>query len=173
MGQSPLCGPARKDASARSLGSLPSSPVLEFLVELRNISIATPLESCFYALTFGGHPKKLVGQARPRASARKPEFTFRYQTSLEDLQSQYLTVQLLAGTGTPRVIARQRIPLASVVTGPPHYDYRLDPPHHRVVMEIAMSQVVNLRFHAAEMLFELDELPDKRVCQASLRLMVS
>lgn len=171
MGQTSLCGIRKKENALKSLTDLSLSSALEFMVEFRSINIISPLETCFYILTFGTYPKKLTGERRGQAPARREDHRFRYKATLEDLNTQFIFVQLLDSSKTPQVVARQRIPLSAVVTGPTHYDYRLDPPQHRILLEIVMSQIITLCFHAMEMLFELDELPDQRVCQPSLRLM--
>ena len=173
MGQTSLCGIKKKNSLVKSLSDLSISAALEFMVELRNVSIITPLETYFFILTFGNYPGKLIGEmTKNQLSTRKEELKFKYKTSFEDLRHQFILVQLLDNSKGPKVIARQRIPLSEVVTGPMNYDYQLEPPVHRVLFEVAMSQIVDICFNATEMFFELDELPDKRVCQPSLRLMV-
>lgn len=173
MGQTSLCGIKKKGSFAKSISDLSLSPVLEFMVDMRNVKIITSLETYFYILTFGNFPNKLVGDSKKQNStSNKEELNFKYMASFEELKNQFILIQLLENSHSPQVVAHQKIPLSQVVGGPTHYDYKLEPPIHRIIFELVMSQIINLYFNATEMLFELDELPDKRVCQPSLRLMV-
>lgn len=171
MGQSSLCGFRKKGVSLKSLTDLSLSSALEFMIELRNISVISPLETCFYILTFGNHPQKFTGERQSHSSSRRDDRRFRYKATVEELSTQFILIQLFESAKSQHVVARQRIPLSAVVAGPTQLDYRLDPPQHRILLEVFMPQIITLCFHAIEMLFELDELPDQRVCQPSLRLM--